>query len=580
MAEEENLKLKFLDLEKKFVELEMNVSKINESLKKLEATKLNEVLERFEEIEDLVMIENAAVVELKELLEASNTDEIKKDLEAVKKDFEEKINNINSTLSSSLNEIKENIAKISSDTEKIKELEQRIEKVELSLAFIPKIIEEGDLIEGLGKIVKTHDETIESIKRELEEIRGLKEKIEEELNKRIPSSLLEDFVKLGNELSLLKVNVSSLSKQLDEIYRDVKLLKPEMIREAISRMTELKVETEERVKEVNDLVASISSQKEDIKKIGLIEARINDVSKQINSFLAEIEFLKGSLSNFSSKKDLEKLKEEISGISSDLLAIKEQLVKKSEFDTFQKDFSSIKDETLNLRSSLDKLTLEINIINNSIQALVSRLNKMEEIKNSLQLFSTKEELEVINNKIVEIMKIVETLKEETIKKEEYTNIRKEIETIRGELSKREEVENLKEELSRIKSEITNITKNIQDMSNKIKENGDFVSRRDVESLMKKFVNVEDFSALLLDFKRLQQEFDKSKHDLMNSATRDEIQSLMKEVSALRGEIEGIKKEIIQPTIIQQIVNKITLLEAKIGEMEKRLETKIKPIILE
>jgi len=580
MAEEENLKLKFLDLEKKFVELEMNVSKINESLKKLEATKLNEVLERFEEIEDLVMIENAAVVELKELLEASNTDEIKKDLEAVKKDFEEKINNINSTLSSSLNEIKENIAKISSDTEKIKELEQRIEKVELSLAFIPKIIEEGDLIEGLGKIVKTHDETIESIKRELEEIRGLKEKIEEELNKRIPSSLLEDFVKLGNELSLLKVNVSSLSKQLDEIYRDVKLLKPEMIREAISRMTELKVETEERVKEVNDLVASISSQKEDIKKIGLIEARINDVSKQINSFLAEIEFLKGSLSNFSSKKDLEKLKEEISGISSDLLAIKEQLVKKSEFDTFQKDFSSIKDETLNLRSSLDKLTLEINIINNSIQALVSRLNKMEEIKNSLQLFSTKEELEVINNKIVEIMKIVETLKEETIKKEEYTNIRKEIETIRGELSKREEVENLKEELSRIKSEITNITKNIQDMSNKIKENGDFVSRRDVESLMKKFVNVEDFSALLLDFKRLQQEFDKSKHDLMNSATRDEIQSLMKEVSALKGEIEGIKKEIIQPTIIQQIVNKITLLEAKIGEMEKRLETKIKPIILE
>jgi chromosome segregation ATPase len=381
-------------------------------------------------------------------------------------------------------------------------------------------------------------------------------------------------------LSLLKVNVSSLSKQLDEIYRDVKLLKPEMIREAISRMTELKVETEERVKEVNDLVASISSQKEDIKKIGLIEARINDVSKQINSFLAEIEFLKGSLSNFSSKKDLEKLKEEISGISSDLLAIKEQLVKKSEFDTFQKDFSSIKDETLNLRSSLDKLTLEINIINNSIQALVSRLNKMEEIKNSLQLFSTKEELEVINNKIVEIMKIVETLKEETIKKEEYTNIRKEIETIRGELSKREEVENLKEELSRIKSEITNITKNIQDMSNKIKENGDFVSRRDVESLMKKFVNVEDFSALLLDFKRLQQEFDKSKHDLMNSATRDEIQSLMKEVLALKGEVEGIKKEIIQPTIIQQIVNKITLLEAKIGEMEKRLETKIKPIILE
>jgi chromosome segregation ATPase len=484
--EEENLKLKFLDLEKKFVELEMNVSKINESLKKLEATKLNEVLERFEEIEDLVMIENAAVVELKELLEASNTDEIKKDLETVKKDFEEKINNINSTLSSSLSEIRENIAKISSDTEKIKELEQRIEKVESSLAFIPKIIEEGDLIEGLGKIVKTHDETIESIKRELEEIGGLKEKIEEELNKRIPSSLLEDFVKLGNELSLLKVNVSSLSKQLDEIYRDVKLLKPEMIREAISKMIELKVETEERVKEVNDLVASISSQKEDIKKIGLIEARINDVSKQINSFLAEIEFLKSSISNFSTKKELEKLKEEISGIVSTLDSMKNQLVRKEDWEKFEKEISSLREDLSNMKSEVNKSNLEIDIIRNSLQAI----------------------------------------------------------------------------------------------SSKIEERKDILTQKDIENISRKFVNVEDFSALLLDFKRLQQEFDKSKHDLMNSATRDEIQSIMKEVSALKGEVEDIKKEIVQPTIIQQIVNKITLLEAKIGEMEKRLETKIRPIILE
>jgi len=486
MVEEENLKLKFLDLEKKFVELEMNVSKINESLKKLEATKLNEVLERFEEIEDLVMIENAAVAELKELLEASTTDEIKKDLEAVKKDFEEKINNINSILSSSLSEIRESIAKISSDTEKIKELEQRIEKVESSLAFIPKIIEEGDLIEGLGKIVKTHDETIESIKRELDEIKGLKDKIEEELNKRIPSSLLEDFVKLGNELSLLKVNVSSLSKQLDEIYRDVKLLKPDMIREAISKMTELKVETEERVKEVNDLVASISSQKEDIKKIGLIEARINDVSKQINSFFAEIEFLKSSISNFSTKKELEKLKEEISSIISTLDSMKNQLVRKEDWERFEKEISSLRGDLSNMKSEVNKSNLEIDIIRNSLQAI----------------------------------------------------------------------------------------------STKIEERKDVLTQKDIENISRKFVNIEDFSALLIDFKRLQQEFEKSKYDLMNSVSRDEIQFLIKEVSTLKGEIEGIKKEIVQPTIIQQIVNKITLLESKISEMEKRLEAKIKPIILE
>jgi len=484
--EEENLKLKLLDLEKKFVELEMSVSKISESLKKLEATKLNEVLERFEEIEDLVMIENAAVVELKELLEASNTDEIKKELELVKKDFEEKISNINSLVSSSLNEIKENISKISSDTERIKDLEQRIEKVESSLAFIPKIIEESDFIEGLGKVVKIHEEVIESIRKELEEIKAIKGSIEEELNKRIPSSLLEDFVKLGNELSLLKVNVSSLSKQLDEIYRDVKLLKPEMIREAISKMAELKIEIEERVKEVNDLIVSISSQKEEIKKIGILEAKINEISKQINSFLAEVEFLKSSLSNFSTKRDVEKIREETSNLVSSLDSIRNQLIKKEDFETLQKEVSVLKDDLVNLKSELNKSILELDIIRNSIQAL----------------------------------------------------------------------------------------------SSKIEERKDFLTQKDIENISRRFVNIEDFSALLLDFKKMQQEFDKSKHDLLNAASKDEIQSLLREMSALKEEIENIKKALIQPNIIQQIVNKLTLLEAKINEMEKRLETKIKPIILE
>lgn len=578
--EEENLKLKFLDLEKRFVELEMNVSKINESLKKLEATKLNEVLERFEEIEDLVMIENAAVVELKELLEASSTEEIKNELEAVKKDFEEKINNINSSLTASLNEIKENIGKLYSNTEKIKDLEQRIEKIESSLAFIPKIMEEGELLEGLAKIVKEHDESIEIIRRNLDEVKGIKEKIEEELNKRIPSSLLEDFVRLGNELSLLKVNVSSLSKQLDEIHRDVRLLKPEMIREAISKMSELKIETEERVREVNDLVASISTQRDEIKKIGIIEAKIGEISKQINNLLADVEILRSSLSTFSTKNELDKIKDEISNIYSNFVSLKEQSVKREELDAFQKEFSSIKNEFIASKSLVDKIILETNLIKNSIQTLTSRLNRIEELKNSLQLFSTKEELEALNGKVIEILRSLERLEKEAIKREEYESLKKEVGVMENRFSQREEVELLKQDFLQIKSKVSSIATSLQNLSNKVEEKGEFVNRNELENITKRFVGVEDFSALLLDFKKLQQEFDKSKQDLINAANRSELQALIKEVEILREEIKNVKKELIQPSLIQQIVNKLNLLEAKIGEMEKRLETKIKPIILE
>ncbi|MGC9200880.1 MAG: hypothetical protein ACP5F8_02910, partial [Candidatus Aenigmatarchaeota archaeon] len=173
--QEENLKLKLLDLEKKFVELEMSVSKINESLKTLEAKKVNEIVERFEEIEDLVLIENAAVSELKELLERSDTEKINQEFQGFKNEILEK-------------------------TKKVNEIVERFEEIE----------------------------------KEVNEIKEIKLKVEEELNKRIPASIIEDFVKIKNELSFLRVNVSTLSTQVENTYKDVRLLNPEAIREILS----------------------------------------------------------------------------------------------------------------------------------------------------------------------------------------------------------------------------------------------------------------------------------------------------------------------------------------------------------
>ena len=528
--EEENLKLKLLDLEKKFVELEMSVSKINESLKKLEANKLNEILERFEEIEDLVMIENAAVVELKELLEASATDDVKKELETMRREIEEKINSLNLVVSTSLSEIKENMSNLNLDFQKLRELEQRIEKVESTISNISKVTEGIGAIDSLREIVKNQEEALDVLKRDFEEIKSLRGKIEEELNRRIPSSLLEEFVKLGNELSLLKVNVSSLSRQLDEVYRDVKLLNPEMIRSAIAKITELKVDIEERVRNINELIASISSQREEIKKISLIEAGLGEISKRLNSLTAETEILRDSLTNFSTKKDLDKIKEELSSVSSAIDAIKERMVKTEDFEALKREFSSMRDDFASLKLFKDKIALETDVIKSSIQALTSRVEKIEELKNTIQLFSTKEEVEA-----------------------------------------------LKREYAILKSEISNISRSLKLL---LEDRRDFVNRSDLENMLSRFVNIEDFSSLVLDFKKLQQEFDNSKHNLLETASRSEIQFIVEEIESLKDEISGVRKELINPSIIQQVVNKLSLLETRIAEIEKRIETKVKPIILE
>jgi len=450
-VEEENIKLKLLDLEKKFVELEMNVSKISESLKALEAKKVNEIIERFEEIEDLVIVENAAVSELKELLERSDVEKVNEEFQKFKKEIEEKVNSINSSL----------------------------------LAAIDEFLKKKEVIDNLGKIVKSHDELIEKIGKDLEEIKKIKTKIDEELSKGIPESLLEDFVKMKNEISLLKLNVSSLFQQLEEAYRDVKLLKPDSIKEVLSKSMEIKEGIENRFKEINELVTSISSYKEEIKKISLLDAKINELSKLLNSSVAEIESLKSSLTLFSSKQDLEKLNELINSMKSEIKELKNSSVNLEDYNQLKASYTSLSEEASKTKESLNKLSLDLELVRNSLEA---------------------------------------------------------------------------------------ISKNISDLENKIK------SFEEISP--KNFVRIEDFSAMVFDVKKNSQEIEKMKQDLLQLANRNEILDVKKDIENLKKEILNIKNSLIPLASFQQLANRISFLESKINEIEKKLEIKVRPIILE
>ncbi|MGC9058965.1 MAG: hypothetical protein ACP5H3_00955 [Candidatus Aenigmatarchaeota archaeon] len=424
--QEENLKLKLLDLEKKFVELEMSVSKINESLKTLEAKKVNEIVERFEEIEDLVLIENAAVSELKELLERSDTEKINQEFQGFKNEILEK-------------------------TKKVNEIVERFEEIE----------------------------------KEVNEIKEIKLKVEEELNKRIPASIIEDFVKIKNELSFLRVNVSSLSTQVENTYKDVRLLNPEAIREILSKMVEIKGEIENKLKDVSELIDSISSKTEEIKKISLLESKIAELFKLINSYSVDIEALKGSLNLFSSKEDLNKIIATMNMVKNEINELKSSSVNLEDYNQLKSSYISLSEETSKTKENLNKLSLDLELIRSSLEA---------------------------------------------------------------------------------------ISKNVSDLQTKI--------RSFEEISPKNFVRIEDFSAMVFDIKKNSQEIEKIKQDLLNLANRNEILGIKKEIEDLKKEFLSVKNSLIPLAPFQQVVNKIAYLEAKINEIEKRLETKVKPIILE
>ncbi|MGC9200674.1 MAG: hypothetical protein ACP5F8_01790, partial [Candidatus Aenigmatarchaeota archaeon] len=323
------------------------------------------------------------------------------------------------------------------------------------------------------------------INKELEEVKKIKAKVDEELKKRIPESLLEDFVKMNNEMSVLKLNISSLSKQLEEIYRDVKLLKPDLIKEVLSKSVEIKMAIEDRFKEINELVASISSSKEEIRKISILEAKINELSKLLNSSVAEIENLKASLALFSSKQDLEKLSELIESMKNEIKKLKSSSVNLEDYNQLKSSYISLSEETSKTKENLNKLSLDLELIRSSLEA---------------------------------------------------------------------------------------ISKNVSDLQTKI--------RSFEEISPKNFVRIEDFSAMVFDIKKNSQEIEKIKQDLLNLANRNEILGIKKEIEDLKKEFLSVKNSLIPLAPFQQVVNKIAYLEAKINEIEKRLETKVKPIILE
>jgi len=470
MTEEENLKIKFLDLEKRFVELEMSVSKLKDQLKGLEGIKMDELLERVEELEDLILVESAAANELRNLIESNDTTEIKGEVENLRKTLEEKVGN----LEKSFSEISEKLVKFNEEISKLKEEIQTKEETKELESF------KMEIDEKISNLENSFSEISNEVKKKLEELENLKTKIEDEINKRLPESFLTDFVKLENEVGLLKVNFSSLSKEVERIFSDVQLLKPDVIKEVLSKVVEIRGEMENKYQEIISFSSSLAGSKEKIKEIPVIQSKIDELVNQISQLKASLELINTQLSLFSSKKELEDLKSMVNSLEKELSEFKNTAPQKNDVDKISNIVTELEKRIEDINLSLSKNISETKML---AQAVTSLSSSLAEIKN----------------------------KEQTI-------------------------------------------------SN--------------------YVRIEDFSNLVIDFKRISQELEKIKKDELTFLTKDEMKGMKEEIENLKKSIEELKSIAAPKNVIQSMANKIEFLEARLKELENLSKEKIKPIILE
>ncbi|MBI2084551.1 MAG: hypothetical protein HYT70_02995 [Candidatus Aenigmarchaeota archaeon] len=290
-------------LQKKVADIEIGISEIQDKAQKLDATELDGLKQRLEDVEDLTMVENAGIIELKKMLEASQQpvetkvpeeltarlsaieekisaapqmdttqiDAVKADLEKLKADVEGKLSEVKSyvpNLDLITNEIRREVSK-SSDWMR-SELNSQIEEKTLSLEKqIAKMNEKLSTLPSPGEM----HATMESISNSFKSFKSLIEtKFQTEQNK------------MERRLAVIEDNVSTstdLIKSMEEFKTEIDM-KKESIKFMVDSLEE-KLKGPLPEKALEKLMKTRSDWNINAARLDSLEAMVKTYTKQVES---------------------------------------------------------------------------------------------------------------------------------------------------------------------------------------------------------------------------------------------------------------------------------------------------------
>lgn len=382
---ENKFKLSFLQTEKRLVELEVALSDLQEKLKDVDIESINEIKQKVEDLEDLIMVEQAGIIELKKILE----------------EFGEKIKK-----PTKIPEIEKEIAEIKEFNLKLKE---NIEKKISELSSIRKEIESKiSQIENKMKAALNYEPVLEEIKKLKNDFLSISAKM----------SITEEFIsKVMSEVGELKPKVSKI---LETDFENIR-------REIERKISEFK-SIEERLKKIQETTDVFDEIKKVKSEFLVINAKISGMDEFIKNFVKEVNKIKPLINKIESFENILKSSEKL---EQKLMEIK---LRSDEIERMQKRLEEIHSATSEKFYKIDLLD--------------SRVSLLEDMKKNLALLEEKignlrKEIEVsnatINQLIIDFQNKIEATRrdiEKVVKKEEIDNIFKEIEERFKEIEKK------------------------------------------------------------------------------------------------------------------------------------------------
>lgn len=382
-----SLKKDILQLQKKVTDLELTATELNEALTKFDTTTLDDLKQRVEDIEDLTMVENAAVIELKKMLEGTKPEQtpetISPQLEEKLKSLEEKVQNI-TTLSTAdtskpgqdITNIKEVFDSFKNDLEnKVKTIETRFSSVgstpslpdlstlkeELKTAVLASMPDYNLIRNDVQSVIQTFKSEFE---KEKEGVESALDIIKSKLEEPLPQSVIEKLGKITGDLQTNNMKVEAVQQYVENFHNELNQLRPLIIKlETFERLMDLHEEVSEKLQAFKEVENTI---KDSIEINAEMERHIQREADKFKNFTKDISRIDTSLSKLSKdvsskfvkRDELKSVKENLNLMTQDHETLKRHIDEitdplKDRISSIERNISDIQDTTMGFDKRID-----------------------------------------------------------------------------------------------------------------------------------------------------------------------------------------------------------------------------------
>jgi chromosome segregation ATPase len=325
-------RIEFLEMEKRLSELEKRLKSLEKSVEKVD---LEDMKKRLEDLEDLVMVENALILEIKKMME--NYSELT--------DLKNRIKNLEDSISGKLIEELKKV-KIGN----MNELAQKIERIEKDLALLQDQVSTMDFTE-------------------------VREKIEKKIAEGLVGKNIKEILQMQNTILRNEARINNLERSVEFLKASIKELQPILGLENVKKLGILANEVTRRVEEFHELLARVDALQSNVEnrlsKISVMESEVGNIKVWMDKLSKDLENLNEKILELKKRQEENRIY-----LTEKMLAQTEGVLKE-----VQDSIARTKDE---IAETIEK-KINAESIHRQIEELSNMLTKLKEELESLKV---------------------------------------------------------------------------------------------------------------------------------------------------------------------------------------------------